>query len=92
MYYSGIDLHSDNCYITTLDDTGSIVKQQRVANINELVIDYFQSIPGSHQAVVESTTGWYWLNDLLGDNGIELVLAHAKYLKAISPACSRQVC
>ena len=26
------------------------------------------------------------LNDLLGDNGIELVLAHAKYLKAISYA------
>jgi transposase len=35
---------------------------------------------------VESTTGWYWLNDLLEANGIELVLAHAKYLKAIAYA------
>ena len=86
MYYSGIDLHSDNSYITTVDDSGAVVKQQRVENNNELVLDYFQSLPGSHQAVVESTTGWYWLNDLLGDNGIELVLAHAKYLKAISYA------
>jgi transposase len=86
MYYSGVDLHSDNCYITTLDENGSIVKQQRVENISELILDYFHSVPGSHQAVVESTTGWYWLNDLLQDNGIELVLAHAKYLKAISYA------
>jgi len=86
MYYSGVDLHSDNCYITTLDDSGAVIKQQRIKNISELILDYFHSLPGSHQAVVESTTGWYWLNDLLQDNGIELVLAHAKYLKAISYA------
>ena len=86
MYYSGIDLHSDNCYITTLNDNGTVIKQQRVQNIDDQVLSYFQSLDGSHQAVVESTTGWYWLNDLLGDHGIELVLAHAKYLKAISYA------
>ncbi len=86
MYYSGIDLHLDNCYITTVDEIGTVVKQQRVENINERLLEYFHSLPGSHQAVVESTTGWYWLNDLLQDNGIELALAHAKYLKAISYA------
>jgi transposase len=83
MYYSGIDLHSDNSYITTIDENGTIVKQQRLENINECIVEYFKSLPGDHKAVVESTTGWYWLNDLLSDNGIELVLAHAKYLKAI---------
>lgn len=86
MYYSGIDLHSDNCYITTIDDDGMVVKQQRVENSNEIVLNYFHSLPGTHIAVVESTTGWYWLNDLLSDHNIELVLAHAKYLKAISYA------
>jgi transposase len=86
MYYSGIDLHSDNCYITTVDDTGAVIKRQRIDNNNELILDYFHSLPGPHQAVVESTTGWYWLNDLLSDHGIDLVLAHAKYLKAISYA------
>ncbi len=85
-YYSGIDLHWDNCYITTLDEIGTLIKQQRVDNIRELLIAYFHSLPGSHIAVVESTTGWYWLNDLLEELGIELVLAHAKYLKAISYA------
>ena len=74
MYYSGVDLHSDNCYITTLDESGSVVKQQRIENVSEHILDYFHSLPGTHQAVVESTTGWYWLNDLLQDNGIELVI------------------
>jgi len=86
MYYSGIDLHSDNCYITTLDENGSLVRQQRIENISEHILDYFHTLPGDHQAVVESTTGWYWLNDLLEEHGINLVLAHAKYLKAISYA------
>jgi len=84
MYYSSVDLHSDNCYITTLDDNGSVVKQQRIKNSAEHILDYFHSLPGTHQTVVEFTTEWYWLNDLLQDNGIELVLAHAKYLKAIT--------
>jgi transposase len=36
--------------------------------------------------VVECTTGWYWLCDLLQSLDIHIVLVHAKYLKAISYA------
>jgi transposase len=86
MYYSGIDLHKDNSYITTVDDTGEIVKQERLHNVPDLIIGYFASLAGPHKAVVECTTGWYWLNDLLETQGIDLILAHAKYLKAISYA------
>jgi transposase len=86
MYYSGIDLHTDNSYITTQDDTGSVVKQERTDNVEQDILAYFGSLPGPHIAVVESTSGWYWLNDLLESNGIDLVLAHAKYLKAIAYA------
>lgn len=86
MYYSGIDLHRDNCFITTVNDIGTIVKQQRVENSEMLILNYFHSLGSSHTAVVESTTGWYWLNDLLEANGVELVLAHAKYVKAIAYA------
>ena len=78
MFYSGIDLHSDNCYITTVDDNGVTIKQQRVDNSPHMLLDYFHFLNGQHTAVVESTMGWYWLDDLLQDNNIELVLAHAK--------------
>jgi len=86
MYFSGIDLHWDNSYITTVDEQGVLVKQQRIENVPELILDHFRSLGSEHQAVVESTTGWYWLNDLLEDHHIPLTLAHAKYLKAISYA------
>jgi hypothetical protein len=32
MYYSGVDLHKDNCFITTVNDVREIVKQERVRN------------------------------------------------------------
>jgi transposase len=86
MFYSGIDLHKDNCFITTINDAGDLVQQERVANVPEALLAYFARLGTEHQAVVESTAGWYWLNDLLEDHGIEMVLAHAKYLKAISYA------
>ncbi len=86
MYYSGIDLHKDNCFITTINDAGERVQQERVPNVADAVLSYFSRIGSEHQAVVESTMGWYWLSDLLEAHNIELVLAHAKYLKAISYA------
>ncbi len=86
MFYSGIDLHKDNCFITTINDVGEVVQQERVPNAPDAILSYFAKIGSEHQTVVESTMGWYWLNDLLEAHGIELVLAHAKYLKAISYA------
>src|SRR5512144_970803 len=86
MYYSGIDLHKDNCFITTVNNEGRLVRQERLPNVPESLLAYFASFGGPHKAVVECTAGWYWLNDLLEAHGIELVLAHAKYLKAIAYA------
>jgi len=86
MFYSGIDLHKDNCFITTVNDAGKQVRQERLPNVPEIILSYFASFDGPHRAVVECTAGWYWLNDLLEGHHIELVLAHAKYLKAIAYA------
>ena len=86
MFYTGIDLHQDNGFFVTVDHAGSVVKQQRVTNDPGRILDYFHNIGTEHSAVVECTSGWYWLSDLCEDNGIPLMLAHAKYLKAISYA------
>lgn len=85
-YYSGIDLHKRTTFITTLDADGELVEQQKLRNHPEALRRYFRGREGQHRAVVESTTGWYWLADLLGDEGVDLMLAHAKHLKAISYA------
>jgi len=86
MYYTGIDLHKFTSYLTTVDSSGAIVKQENLKNVAHNFIQYFSSIPGEHQTTVESTMTWYWLNDLLTSIKIPLVLAHAKYVKAIAYA------
>ena len=86
MFYSGIDLHKDNCVISTVNQDGEMIKQSKLPNHNISIIRYFNEVGKPHRAVVESTSNWYWLSDLLKENDIEIVLAHAKYLKAISYA------
>ncbi len=86
MYYTGIDLHKFTSYLTTIDSAGAIVKQDNIKNVAHNFVQYFNSIPGEHQTTVESTMTWYWLNDLLSTMNIPLILAHAKYVKAIAYA------
>ena len=85
-YFSGIDLHKHTSYIATLNADGAIVKEANLKNHKARISAYFASLPGAHKAVVESTPNWYWLADLLHEKEIDLQLAHAKYLKAITYA------
>jgi transposase len=86
MFYSGIDQHKRDSFITTYGPDGAIVKQERVPNTARRFQRYFAQFRGAHKAVVESTGSWYWLADLLTTLGVELSLAHATRLKAISAA------
>jgi len=87
-YYTGIDLHKRTAYLTTVDENGTVAGQKKLPCRRDRFRQYFRSFDGdgSHQAAVETTTGWYWVADLLNAEGVELKLAHAKYLKAISYA------
>jgi len=80
MFYSGIDQHKRSSYITTVNSDGIIIKQAEIKNNSFDILNYFLSIGKEHLATVETTGGWYWLNDLLSSNGIDLKLAHAKYV------------
>ncbi|MCU0626579.1 MAG: IS110 family transposase [Gemmatimonadaceae bacterium] len=55
----------------------------------DAITAYFAALPGgpaAQRAVVESTSNWYWLRDLLTAQGVDVRLAHAKHVKAISDA------
>jgi hypothetical protein len=86
MLYSGIDLHRHSIAICTVNESGMVVSRTSMRTQPELVIADFGQWTEAHRAVVECTTGWYWLCDLLRSHGVPVVLAHAKYLKAISYA------
>jgi transposase len=83
MLYSGIDLHRRLIVVCTVDNNGTIIARRQMKTDPALVSEYFRQWPGQHRAVVECTTGWYWLADLLRSLNVDLILAHAKYLKAI---------
>lgn len=86
MLHSGIDLHKNDLVIGTLDSAGVLVDQRRLRTQRPAVAAYFRALPGPHRAVVESTASWYWLADLLREEGVDLTLAHSKLVKAIAYA------
>ena len=86
MLYSGIDLHKRTLAIHTVDAAGTLVRKADLPTRREAVTAYFATLDGPHQAVCECTSMWYWVRDLLVPHGIDLRLAHAKYLMAISYA------
>ena len=86
MLYSGIDLHKRTVAIHTVDAARTVVRTADLPTNRTAVSAYFATLDGPHRAVCECTSMWYWLRDLLVAQGIDLRLAHAKYLKAISYA------
>jgi transposase len=86
MLYSGIDLHRRSIVVCTVDDGGTVLTRATMKTAVDVVEAYFRQWTEPHRAVVECTSNWYWLCDLLRSLDISIVLAHAKYLKAISYA------
>jgi transposase len=86
VFYTGIDQHRASSVLTTLTADGDCLRQVTLPNDRGVLAAYFAQYPAPHRAVVEATGRWYWLRDLLVPQGIDLHLAHAKFLKAIAYA------
>ena len=86
MLQHGIDLHKRSLTIATVDRGGRLVKQKRLPTDRTALVRYLDALPGPHRAVVEATGSWYWIAELFAEHGVELKLAHARQLKAISQA------
>lgn len=86
MYNIGIDQHKITSYLITVDEKGIILQQANLKNNSNDILNYFNGIKGRHSAIVETTGGWYLLNDLLESNNISFSLAHTKFVKAIAYA------
>ena len=82
MKYSGIDLHSNNCFVVVSDGEDRVIVSKRVKNdlpqILTLLAAHREEIAG---VVVESTYNWYWLVDGLQDAGYTVHLANTHAIK-----------
>ena len=86
MLYSGIDLHKRTVVIATVDEKGKVQSEASLPATRSAVARYFHWLPEPTTATVEATSSWYWLRDLLDQQGVPLTLAHAKFVKAIAYA------
>lgn len=83
--YGGIDLHSNNCVVTLLDEKGQKVLGKRIENdltkMIALLEPYRNEITG---LVVESTYNWYWLVDGLMESEFKVHLANTAAIQQYS--------
>ncbi len=83
--YGGIDLHSNNCVVTLLDEDGQKVLGKRIENdltkMIALLEPYRNEITG---LVVESTYNWYWLVDGLMESEFKVHLANTAAIQQYS--------
>ena len=80
--YGGIDLHSSNNHLGIINKENKRVFKRKLRNEPELVLKtlepYQKELVG---IVVESTFNWYWLVDLLMDEGYRVYLANPSAIK-----------
>jgi len=80
----GIDLHARQMYVCVMDRDGKKLIHTNIKN-NDFAFFLKLVAPYRHDLTVcaECMFGWYWLADACAQAGIQFVLAHALYLKAI---------
>jgi transposase len=82
MKFSGIDLHSNNCFVVIIDEADRIMYRRRLPNkltgILAALAPYRDELDG---VVVESTYNWYWLVDGLMTAGYRVHLANTAAIK-----------
>ena len=78
--YIGIDVHKRNAQVAVMDDAGEIVEEVRVENAN--LDDLAQRYAGA-EAVIEATSNYYHIHDLLSEH-LDVIVAHPQKLSLIA--------
>jgi transposase len=83
--YGGIDLHSNSNQSAILNEDRKRIGKRKMANEPDLILSFWEPYkPDLAGIVVESTYNWYWLVDLLQDNGYRVHLANPAAIQKYS--------
>jgi transposase len=83
--YAGFDLHSTNSYVGIIDENGRRVFKRKLRNDPELIVTVLNPFKNDIEGiVVESTFNWYWMVDLLTDEGYQVHLANPSKIQQYS--------
>ena len=82
MFYAGVDLHRRSLVVAVEDEAGKEVAMRQFACEEVQAIKEFFSGLGPFRAVIEASSSYRWLYELLSPHGL-VVLAHPYRLRAI---------
>ncbi len=82
-HYCGIDLHAKTMYLCILDREGEVLLHKNFRSRPEDFLEAVAPYRDDLVVGVECMFTWYWIADLCRREGIEFVLGHALYMKAI---------
>jgi transposase len=82
-FYCGIDLHARTMYVCIMDHEGTILTHRNMLATTETLAEVLQPYREDLVLAVECIFNWYWVADLCSRIGVEFVLGHALYMKAI---------
>jgi len=82
-YYCGIDLHARQMYTCVLDRDGKVALHRNLPTNPDFFLRTIEPFREDLVVAAECMFTWYWLADLCAREGIDFVLGHALYMKAI---------
>ena len=75
--YTGFDLHSTNNYLAIIDAKGKKVYKKKLRNDPDCILTALRPYKNDVTGItIESTYNWYWLVDLLMEEGYKVHLAN----------------
>jgi transposase len=82
-FYCGVDLHADAMYVCILDSVGEVVVHKNIPTKPKAFLRLIKPFRENLVVGCECMFTWYWLADLCAEEGIDFVLGHALYMRAI---------
>jgi len=82
-YYCGIDLHARVLYVCIIDQIGEILVHKEISANPQKLHQLLKPYIGNIVVGVECMHCWYWVSDFCQDIGVDFILGHALYMKAI---------
>jgi len=82
-YYCGIDLHARVLYVCIIDQAGNTCLHKEISADPEQLRKLLNPYIGNVVVGVECMHCWYWVSDFCDEIGVDFILGHALYMKAI---------
>jgi len=86
MNYLGVDCHKRKSFLTAMDSGGSVIGRWSIRNDGKELDRIFDKIGHDFEAVLEASSTWPVMYDLLDERVKKVLLAHPLKVKAIAEA------